>query len=47
VRYKDGVSTAYTTKDGLAGDDLKVIIEDAAGNVWIGGTGGLTSFHDG
>ena len=47
VRYKDGVSTAYTTKDGLAGDDVKVIIEDAAGGVWIGGTGGLTCFHDG
>ena len=28
LRYKDGASTHYTTKDGLAGNDTKVIIED-------------------
>jgi len=47
VRYTDGVLTAYTTKDGLAGDYVKVIIEDRAGNLWIGGSGGLTCWHNG
>jgi len=47
VHYKDGASTHYTTKDGLAGDDTKVIIEDTAGGLWIGSYGGLTYFKDG
>ena len=47
VRYQNGNSTRYTTKDGLAGDDTKVIIEDSAGGIWLGSYGGLTHFKDG
>ena len=47
VRYKDGASVRYTTKDGLAGNDTKVIIEDKAGGIWLGSYGGLTHFKDG
>jgi len=44
---KDGIETVYTPKDGLAADNVKVIIEDAAGGLWFGGYGGLTHFRDG
>ena len=47
VRYKDGARTHFTTKDGLAGDDTKVIIGDGAGGLWLGSYGGLTHFKDG
>jgi signal transduction histidine kinase/ligand-binding sensor domain-containing protein len=47
VRDKDGVRTHFTTKDGLAGDDTKVIIGDVAGGLWLGSYGGLTHFKDG
>ncbi len=47
VRYKDGVHTHFTTKDGLAGDDTKVMIGDVAGGLWLGSYGGLTHFKDG
>ena len=47
VRYQNGNSTRYTTKDGLAGDDTKVIIEDSAGGIWLGSYGGLTHYKDG
>jgi signal transduction histidine kinase/ligand-binding sensor domain-containing protein len=47
VRYQNGKATRYTTKDGLAGDDTKVIIEDSAGGLWLGSYGGLTYFKDG
>jgi signal transduction histidine kinase/ligand-binding sensor domain-containing protein len=45
--YKDGTTTFYTTKDGLAGDDTKVIIPDRAGGIWLGSYGGLTHFKNG
>jgi signal transduction histidine kinase/ligand-binding sensor domain-containing protein len=47
VRYKDGATIRYTTKDGLAGDDTKVIIRDGAGGLWLGSYGGLTHFKNG
>ena len=47
VRYQNGSTTHYTTKDGLAGDDTKVIIEDGTGGLWLGSYGGLTHFKDG
>ena len=36
-----------TTADGLATDDVRVIVPDRNGNLWIGGYGGLTLLHDG
>jgi ligand-binding sensor domain-containing protein len=47
VRYKVGVRAHFTTKDGLAGDDTKVILGDVAGGLWLGSYGGLTHFKDG
>ncbi len=47
VRYKDGASIILTTKDGLAGDNTKVIVEDGAGNLWLGSYGGLTRYKNG
>jgi signal transduction histidine kinase/ligand-binding sensor domain-containing protein len=36
-----------TTKDGLATNDVRVIVEDRRGDTWIGGYGGLTRLHNG
>jgi signal transduction histidine kinase/ligand-binding sensor domain-containing protein len=47
MRYKDGALSVWTTKDGLAGDEVKTIINGAAGDLWIGGIGGLSRFKDG
>ncbi len=47
MRYKDGALSAWTTKDGLAGNEVKVIINGAAGDLWIGSYGGLSRFKDG
>lgn len=47
VRHLNGVNTYYTTKDGLAGNDTKVIIEDGRGGLWLGSYGGLTYYKDG
>lgn len=43
----DGASSHWmTTRNGLAADDVRVIIADHAGALWIGGYGGLTrSYH--
>ena len=47
IRYQNGTAIKYTTQDGLAGNDTKVIIEDPAGGLWIGSYGGLTHYNDG
>ena len=46
-RFKDGVLTNFTTADGLAGNDVKVIIEARAGGLWIGTYGGLSRVQNG
>jgi signal transduction histidine kinase/ligand-binding sensor domain-containing protein len=43
----DGSTTIYTTKNGLAADDVKVIIGDGRAGLWIGSYGGLTHYKDG
>lgn len=47
VRYLNGALTKYTTNEGLAGNDTKVIIEDGQGGLWLGSYGGLTHYKDG
>jgi signal transduction histidine kinase/ligand-binding sensor domain-containing protein len=47
ARILDGAMTYFTTKDGLAGNDTKVIINDTAGGLWIGSYGGLTHYKNG
>jgi signal transduction histidine kinase/ligand-binding sensor domain-containing protein len=44
---KDGISRTLTMRDGLATDDVRVIVRDRRGDQWIGGYGGLTRIHDG
>jgi signal transduction histidine kinase/ligand-binding sensor domain-containing protein len=44
ARYRDGVTTMFTTKDGLAGIDVRMIVQRAAGGLWIGCYGGLTQY---
>jgi signal transduction histidine kinase/ligand-binding sensor domain-containing protein len=34
-----------TRKDGLAGDDVHVIVQTSDDDIWIGGYGGLTQIH--
>jgi signal transduction histidine kinase/ligand-binding sensor domain-containing protein len=46
-RFKDGVLESFTTADGLAGNDVKVIIEARAGGLWIGTYDGLSHYKDG
>jgi signal transduction histidine kinase len=46
-RFKGGVLESFTTADGLAGNDVKVIIEARAGGLWIGTYDGLTHYKDG
>lgn len=47
VRYAGGTLTSYTTRDGLAGNDVQVIVEAASGALWLGGARGLTRFEHG
>lgn len=37
----------FTTRDGLAADDVRAIAEDAEGNLWIGTGGGLNRWRAG
>jgi len=36
-----------STANGLASDDVRVIVTDSHGDLWIGGNGGLTRLHNG
>jgi signal transduction histidine kinase/ligand-binding sensor domain-containing protein len=47
ARYQSGTLTKFTTQDGLAGNDTKVIIEDGEGGLWLGSYGGLTHYKEG
>ncbi|MEP7342814.1 MAG: two-component regulator propeller domain-containing protein [Acidobacteriota bacterium] len=47
IRFSDGVFTTHTTKDGLASDEVKCLLEDSTGAVWIGTSAGLTRFKHG
>ena len=46
-RYRDGQTTRYGRGDGLASDDVRFIMQDSAGALWVGTTGGLSRFHGG
>jgi signal transduction histidine kinase/ligand-binding sensor domain-containing protein len=46
-RFKDGVLTNFSIADGLAGNDVKVIIEARSGGLWVGTYDGLTRFENG
>jgi signal transduction histidine kinase/ligand-binding sensor domain-containing protein len=48
VQFKDGKFTVYTTAEGLTGNRVRSIYEDAEGMLWIGTyDDGLSRFRDG
>ncbi|MGH9841356.1 MAG: sensor histidine kinase [Blastocatellia bacterium] len=47
IRHRDGVFTAYTTRDGLPDNAINRIDEDASGTVWFFTKGGLAQWKDG
>jgi len=48
VRFQPGgKSKSYTTRDGLADNNVRVISEDAHGDLWAGTTSGLNRIHNG
>ncbi len=47
VRLRDGTFTTYTTKQGLAHNQVWSICEDGEGVLWIGTSEGLSRFHEG
>jgi signal transduction histidine kinase/ligand-binding sensor domain-containing protein len=47
VKYSHGLTRTFTTHDGLATNDIHVIIGGTAGDIWFGGYGGLARLHAG
>jgi two-component sensor histidine kinase/ligand-binding sensor domain-containing protein len=47
LRYRDGAFTRFTSKDGLAHDDVKAIAEGPDGTLWVGTKYGLCAYRDG
>ncbi len=47
LRYSGGEFRAFTTKDGLAGDNVIAIAESRDDAIWIGTGSGLSRFRDG
>jgi ligand-binding sensor domain-containing protein/signal transduction histidine kinase len=47
ARYRDGIFTTYTVKDGLPKDSIASIFEDRQGNLWMGSDSGLVRFTGG
>jgi signal transduction histidine kinase len=47
VKYRDGIFSAYSGKDGLSGNEIFVIHEDRQGQLWVGTDRGLNKFKDG
>ena len=46
-RFKDGIFSVYTTKDGLVSDGVQGLFIDRAAALWIATRQGLTRFKDG
>ena len=46
-RLQDGVLTSFSVAEGLAGDDVKTIIQARGGGLWIGTYDGLTRIENG
>ena len=47
ARFRQGSFVTYTTKDGLSDDQVTSVVQDGAGNVWIGTGKGLDHLRDG
>jgi len=42
--FGEGRWTVYTSRDGLANDDVNTIFEDSQGSIWFGTKGGISNF---
>lgn len=47
AEYRNGVTRMYTTKDGLAGNEVRAILKSAAGPLWIACLGGISKYENG
>ncbi len=47
LRYRDGVFTAFTKAEGLAGDSIYALCEGPDGTLWVGTNEGLSCFRQG
>ena len=41
-RYDGELFTTFTTRDGLAGNDVLCILEDRSGRLWVGTADGVS-----
>ncbi len=46
-RFSDGNITAFRTRDGLANNQIRAVLSDRAGALWVGTTAGLSRWQDG
>jgi ligand-binding sensor domain-containing protein len=46
-RISDGKITAFRTRDGLANNQVRAILSDRQGALWVGTTDGLSRYQDG
>lgn len=47
IKYQAGISTEYTTKNGLPDNRVDIVYEDSGGRLWIGTRSGLACFING
>ena len=47
ARFRQGVFVTYTARDGLSDDQVTAVVQDGAGNIWIGTNKGLDHLKDG
>ena len=47
ARFRQGSFVTYTARDGLSDDQVTSVVQDGAGNIWIGTNKGLDHFRDG
>ncbi len=47
ARFRQGAFLTYTANDGLSDDQVTSVVQDGAGNIWIGTNKGLDRFRDG
>jgi signal transduction histidine kinase len=45
-RLKDGLTTKYQKREGLVANDVRFIMEDRNGALWVGTTRGMSRFKD-